>query len=153
MLNFNLLLKEKNFFSKNRRRESNYFQSSSSFQFKSKNQRPKTNFRRKKRDTKSNKQRDSYKSYKGTIPNKWLYNLKELFRTFSFQDATRFPSIVKSRDIKNKALCRAIESYAEQNKRAFTWRDIQDYLLTNNGVRIDTNIIRQILKKRLRYSF
>ena len=79
---------------------------------------------------------------------------KRIIQNFQFdRDSTRFPSIVKSLDIKNKALCKAIESYAEQNKRAFTWRDIQDYLLTNNEVRIDINIIRQILKKRLIYSF
>ena len=41
----------------------------------------------------------------------------------------------------------------EQNNTAFTWRDFKDYLMTKNGVLVDTNTWRRILKEKLRYSY
>ena len=63
------------------------------------------------------------------------------------------PSRIKSRAIKNKELCKAVASFAVKNKRAFTWRDVKDHLITNNGILVDTCIWRWILKEELGYSY
>ena len=79
---------------------------------------------------------------------------KRVIKSFQLKNnALHSPSKIHSRNIKNKSLWKAIEIFALQNNAAFTWRDVKDYLVAKNGVLVDTNIWRKILKERLRYSY
>ena len=60
---------------------------------------------------------------------------------------------IKDRDVQNEKLCKAIDIFAENTKESFTWRDIKDHLMNNLGAWIDMEIIKKILKNKLRYSF
>ena len=46
-----------------------------------------------------------------------------------------------------------IFKYVEQNKWAFTLKDVQEYLIKSEGVWVDIGIVRRILKEKLNYTY
>ena len=46
-----------------------------------------------------------------------------------------------------------IFKYVEQNKWAFTWKDVQEYLIKSEGVWVDIDIVRRVLKEKLNYTY
>ena len=62
-------------------------------------------------------------------------------------------SKIKSKSIRNSSLWRVIFKYVEQNKWAFIWKDVQEYLIKSEGVWVDIGIVRRILKEKLNYTY
>ena len=83
-----------------------------------------------------------------------LSTIKRIMKDFDkIKIPSKICSTIKSRSTHNPNLCKAIESFAKQEKRSFTWRDIMEHIMENFNICVDINTIREILIQRLGYSY
>ena len=83
-----------------------------------------------------------------------LSTIKKIVKDFDkIKMPSKICSTIKSRSAHNPNHCKAIESFAKQEKRSFTWRDIMEHIMENFNICVDINTIREILIQRLGYSY